>query len=81
MKKRNEKETQCWKQAAWDLLYLTRCGINAHVPEEERVAKMDLNKVYVLSRRQSLESITYLALERLAKTGKKVWRPDSEPVC
>lgn len=80
MKKREKEEKKIWEKAAWDMLYLTECGVNSTVPESERVAQMDLRKVFILSRRQSLEAITYMALESLLKTDKILKSPDTEEV-
>lgn len=80
LKKKNEKEAQQWRSAAWDMLYLAECGINMRIPEPERVDGMDLHKVYVRSCGQSLQAITYTALERLLQTGHAVRNPDSEQV-
>lgn len=80
MKKRNENEAKLWKTAAWDMLYLLQCSINADIPESERVTKMDFCKVYALSCRQSLEAMTYMALERLMKVNDVVRNYDPEQI-
>lgn len=61
--KQNEKKL--WDQAVYDMLYLIKCSLHSTVPSQERVTEMNLDKVYTLSRRQSLEAMTYMALERL----------------
>lgn len=71
MNEQKEKDIKDWETAAKDMLYLTECSINSCVPDQQRVNEMDLQKVYALSRSQSLESMTYIALERLIK-GKDV---------
>lgn len=62
-----KKEKELWRAAAWDMLYLVQCGINGFVPEEKRIEAMDLEKVYLLSKSQSLEALTCMALERRRK--------------
>lgn len=64
-KKDKKKQAELWKTAAWDMLYLVQCSVNGLVPDLERVAKMDLAKVYARSKSQSLEAMTYMALESL----------------
>lgn len=80
MKKTKEKEKKAWKAAAWDMLYLTVCSINGGIPKYERVAEMDLQKVYALSQSQSLEAMTFMALERLIKRNDTVRLLDTEEV-
>lgn len=80
MKKTKEKEKNTWKAAAWDMLYLTVCSINGEIPKYERVAEMDLQKVYALSKSQSLEAMTFMALERLLKGNDAVRSLDTEQV-
>ena len=62
------------------MLYLTVCSINAEIPKYERVAEMDLQKVYALSKSQSLEAMTFMALERLLKGNDVVRSLDTEQV-
>lgn len=64
-RKDKKKQAELWKTAAWDMLYLVQCSVNGLVPDLERVAKMDLAKVYARSKSQSLEAMTYMALENL----------------
>lgn len=66
-KKEKKKQAKLWETAAWDMLYLVQCSINGLVPDLDRVAKMDLAKVYARSTRQSLEAMTYMVLESLMK--------------
>lgn len=66
-KKEKKKQAKRWETAAWDMLYLVQCSINGLVPDLDRVAKMDLAKVYARSVSQSLEAMTYMALESLMK--------------
>lgn len=80
MKNRTEKQILKWKAAAWDMLYLVICSINDIVPEYERVSKMDLQKVYALSKSQSLEAMTYMALERLIIANDSVKNNDPEQI-
>lgn len=75
-----KKEKEQWTAAAWDMLYLVQCGINSVVPDPERVAKMDLEKVYVRSKSQSLEALTYMALESLMKSNPKIRILDEKQV-
>lgn len=80
MKQRRKQEAACWKAAAMDMLYLTKCGIHSAAPEPERVAQMDMPKVYALCRSQSLEAITYLPLERLKGQHDTFSSPESRQV-
>lgn len=66
-KKEKKKQAKLWETAAWDMLYLVQCNINDLVPDLDRVTKMDLAKVYARSVSQSLEAMTYMALESLMK--------------
>lgn len=66
-KKEKKKQAKLWETAAWDMLYLVQCSINGLVPDLDRVTKMDLAKVYARSVCQSLEAMTYIALESLMK--------------
>ena len=63
MKGSSKTDKSGWSKAAWDMLYLTACGIHTQAPDPERVLAMDLKKVYALSRSQSLNALTYMALE------------------
>ena len=59
------------------MLYLTACGIHTQAPDPERVLAMDLKKVYALSRSQSLNALTYMALEQMKKAdGPEIPDPD-----
>lgn len=80
MKRSNEQERKAWRTAAWDMLYLVTCSINSAVPEYKRVAKMDFRKVYSLSKSQSLEAMTYMALEGLLQGNDSVWVDDPEQI-
>lgn len=80
LKKSVKQEKLLWKKAAWDMLYLTKCGIHSVVPEKESVEKMDLRKVFILSQRQNLEAITYMALESLLKINDSMKSKDSEQI-
>lgn len=69
-----------WSKAAWDMLYLTACGIHTQAPDPARVLAMDLKKVYTLSRSQSLNALTYLALEQLTKREDRPEIPDPDRI-
>lgn len=69
-----------WNRAAWDMLYLTACGIHKQAPDPARVLAMDLKKVYTLSRSQSLNALTYLALEQLTKRADGPEIPDPDQI-
>lgn len=79
-KKEKKKQAELWKTAAWDMLYLVRCSINGVVPELERLEKMDLAKVYTRSKSQSLEAMTYMALESLMEAEPSVKLSDETQV-
>lgn len=80
--KRKEKdlEKEQWIAAVWDMLYLIQCGIHSVVPEPERVAKMDLEKVYAKSKTQSLEALVCMALESLMQSNPEVRIPDERQI-
>lgn len=79
-KKEEALEKEQWMAAAWDMLYLVQCGINSIVPDPERIAEMNLEKVYARSKSQSLEVLTYMALESLMKSDPQVAIPDETQV-
>lgn len=79
-KKDKKKQAELWKTAAWDMLYLVQCSVNGLVPDLERVAKMDLAKVYARSKSQSLEAMTYMALESLMEAQPSVKLSDETQV-
>lgn len=74
------EEKKQWNVAAWDLLYLVQCGVNSIIPDPERIVEMDLAKVYVRSKKQSLEAIAYMALESLLKSNESISIPDPNQV-
>lgn len=74
------RETERWDAAAWDMLYLVQCGIHSIVPDLERVAKMDLEKVYARSKSQSLEVLACMALESLMESNPEIQIPDENDV-
>ena len=77
MKGSSKTDKSGWSKAAWDMLYLTACGIHTQAPDPERVLAMDLKKVYALSRSQSLNALTYMALEQMKKAdGPEIPDPD-----
>lgn len=81
MRKKEEViEKERWTSAAWDMLYLVQCGINSIIPDPERVSKMDLEKVYARSRSQSLEALTYMALESLLEPNPQTQISDAKQV-
>lgn len=65
MKNRTKAAEENQRSAAWDMLYLTACAILMQTPDKDRVAAMDFQQVYAYSRGQSLDALTYSALERL----------------
>lgn len=72
--KRNEEALEKEREIAaiWDMLYLVQCGINSITPDLNRVAKMNLEKVYARSKSQSLEALTCRALESLVKSNPQI---------
>ena len=46
-----------------DLIYLVSCAVNGVTPDAERVARMDLDAIYKLARRQSLAATVSPALK------------------
>lgn len=61
------REKKISRQDAYDMLYLVSCGIEGTIPNPQRVAQMELQKVYLLSQWQSLSALTCMALELLWK--------------
>ena len=58
-----------------DLVYLASCALRGEVPEEERVAAMDMEALFRLSRRHMLSAIIAFALEPIsAILDPKVWK-------
>lgn len=81
MKRKEETSVkEQWTADAGDMLYLIQCGINSIVPDLERVAKMDLAKVYARSKSQSLEVLTFIALESLIQSNPGIQIPDENQV-
>lgn len=78
--KEKRKQAKLWKTAAWDMLYLVQCSINDLAPDRDRVAKMDLARVYARSKRQSLEAMTYMALEKFMEAYPSVKFSDETQV-
>ena len=78
--KKQKNQPGLWEAVAADLIYLTACAVNGETPKAERVEKMDLQRVYALSKSQSLEAITYFALERLKKAKSDFVLPVPEQV-
>ena len=73
------------KKAAYDVLYLAACGITGTRPEKEKIKDMDFESVHALSRRHSVEALTFTALEPLlnADTVKndetlKIWKEERD---
>ena len=59
------------QKAAYDLTYLTVCGVNDICPDIERVKRMNLTIIFELSMNQSLDAVTCMALEKIDEfTGK-----------
>lgn len=58
-------------QVTSDFLYLVSCGIEGISPDHMRVSQMKLEKIYFLSRWQSLTALTCMALESLWKESEK----------
>lgn len=54
-------------QTSEDLIYLVSCAVNETVPDRDRCKKMDLEKVYKLSKRHSLAAAAAHALEKSVK--------------
>lgn len=48
----------------YDMIYLATCALHGRSPEPQAVSEMDLQAVYDLSVRHSMEAITCMALER-----------------
>ncbi|MCQ2469065.1 MAG: nucleotidyltransferase family protein [Ruminococcus sp.] len=46
-----------------DFIYLTYCSLNRVVPDKERISNTDLEKLFAVSRHQTLVSLTAFALE------------------
>ena len=50
------------KQAGYDLCFLAACAVNGLIPDREKVAAMDLEKLYTVSRMHSLTALCAVAL-------------------
>lgn len=59
------------KNTAYDMLYLVACAINGMVPDAE---KIDLDKLYAVSKFHSLTAICAMALESAGVTLSDKWR-------
>lgn len=49
-----------------DTLYLAVCALRQEEPDAARVGRMELQKVYRMSKFHSIEAMTYMALEKMA---------------
>ena len=54
-----------------DLIYLVSCAVNGVTPDAERVARMDLDAIYKLARRQSLAATVAPALKAAGVQDKR----------
>ena len=55
-------ERKTMKQAGYDLCSLAACAVNGLIPDREKVAAMDLEKLYTVSRMHSLTALCAVAL-------------------
>ena len=53
-----------YRAACMDVAYLAACGVNGQVPDEKRVGRTDLARLYKAADRHLLTGITAMALER-----------------
>ncbi|MGN0629920.1 MAG: nucleotidyltransferase family protein [Ruminococcus sp.] len=60
------------KETAYQMLYLTACALHGQVPDKEKIAHMDLTKLYQTCQFHSLTAITAMALES-AGVSDPVW--------
>lgn len=51
------------KETAYHMLYLTSCALHGQVPDKDKIAQMDLTKLYKMCRFHSLTSMVSMALE------------------
>lgn len=70
--KKEAKEVQCIenKAVAYDVLYLVTCELKMRCPDKEKVAGMNLEAVYAVSKYQSLTAMVAYALERVEELPK-----------
>ncbi len=61
------------KQTGYDMLYLTACALQGRTPEADRVAAMDLAKLYRLAEFHSLTAMVCMALESAGTALPKEW--------
>lgn len=59
------------KSAAYDMLYLTACAVNGIKPDTDRIAHMDLEKLFQMCQFHSLTAIVCMALESAGIADKK----------
>lgn len=65
-----------------ELVYLVNCALHRRLPDAEKVCSFDLEKVYTLAKKHSLEAISYAALEQgsyeLSEETRKAWSAKRE---
>lgn len=61
------------KQAGYDMLYLSACTLNGMRPDSEKIAGMDLDKLYQMCQFHSLTSIVCDALETAGVKPEQKW--------
>ena len=67
MNKINEKDKNNieYQKAVSDMNYLVYCVINGEAPDTVKVSNMDLDKLFKVSKKHMLTSITAMALEKI----------------
>lgn len=62
------------RQIGYDMLYLSVCALQGTVPDQERIAAVDLAALYRMCRFHSLTSIVCMALESAGVSISAEWR-------
>lgn len=68
------------KETAYDMLYLSTCAVNGIVPDKDRVAHIDLEKLFQTCQFHSLTAIVCMALESAGVADKKFIEAKSKAI-
>ncbi len=70
-----EEKRKLMNKAFFDMIYLINCSLNEVIPDSDRVAKMDTNAIFNLSKKHNLTAIVGHSLVA-CKTNDKRWEKE-----
>lgn len=68
------------KETAYDMLYLSACAMNGIVPDTDRIANIDLQKLFQMCQFHSLTAIVCMALESAGISDKEFIEAKSKAI-